>query len=100
MTVSPHGAFGALATLRFPGQPSRRFTLREASIVARALEAVASGGSLEREIYMSPIASDQDFEARVEGEGVVVAGAGCPDVSLAWPEAAELARALRAAAGE
>jgi len=100
LVVRPHGAFGALATLCLLGQPQRRFTLREASIVARALEAVASGTSLERQIYMSPIASDQDFDARVEPGGIVVACASHPDLCIAWPEATDLARALKAAAGE
>ncbi|QGM96824.1 hypothetical protein [Methylocystis parvus] len=100
LTVSAHGAFGGLATLRLGDQPPRRFTFQEASIVARALEAVALGVSPERHIYMSPIASDHDFDARVEAEGLVVACEGHPDVALSWPEATELAHALKAAAGE
>jgi hypothetical protein len=99
LTVAPHGAFGALATLRLAGQALRRFTLQEASIVARAIDAVASASSPERQIYMSPIASDQDFDARVEPDGLVVICPQCPDVRLTWPEATALAQALRAAAG-
>ena len=100
VTIAPHGAFGALATLRLAGQPLRRFTRQEASIVARAIEAVALGASLERQIYMSPIASDHDFEARVESVGLLVVCDLCPDIRLSWPDSSELARALNEAAGE
>lgn len=98
LTVAPHGAFGALATLQFPEQPPRRFTLQEASIVARALDAVVLGTSLEKNIYMSPIASDQDFEARVEADGLVVACSGRRELFLSWPETTELANALKSVA--
>lgn len=97
LTVTPHGAFGALATLRLAGQPLRRFTLREASIVARAI-AVASEASPERQIYMSPIASDHDFDARVQPDGLEVISSTGPALRLSWREAAELAQALHRAA--
>lgn len=100
LSVAPHGAFGVLATLTLVGQPARRFTLREASIVAKAVEAVALGASAERQIYMSPIASDQDFDARASREGLTIALAGFPALFLAWPEAAALADALTAAGGK
>lgn len=99
LTVMPHGAFGALATLHLVGQPLRRFTLQEASIVARAIDAVASEASPERHIYMSPIASDQDFDARVEPDGLVVISSTSPAIRLSWREATELAQALHRAAG-
>jgi hypothetical protein len=99
LTVAPHGAFGALATLRLPHQPLRRFTAQEASIVARAIDAVAMGASPEMQIYMSPIASDHDFDARVAPDGLVIACAVGPQTRLSWPDAAALARAL-AAVGE
>ncbi len=98
LTVTPHGAFGALATLRLAGQAVRRLTLQEASIVARAIDAVASASSPERQIYMSPIASDQDLEARVEPDGLVVIASTGPDLRLSWREATELAQALHRAA--
>lgn len=98
LTVTPHGAFGALATLRLAGQPPRRFTLGEASIVARAIDAVASEASPERQIYMSPIASDQDFDARVQPDGLEVITSTGPALRLSWREAAELAQALHRAA--
>jgi hypothetical protein len=83
-TETPHGAFGVLAILKFPGQPTRAFTRQEATIVSRALKAVAHGTSAERQVYMSPIASDHDFEARVAETGIVVMLDGCADVQLDW----------------
>ncbi len=84
LTEAPHVAFGVLAILEFPGQPARAFTRQEATIVSRALKAVARGISAERQVYMSPIASDHDFEARVVETGVVVILDGCADVQLDW----------------
>jgi hypothetical protein len=100
LSLIPHGAFGALATLTLAGQPPRRFTLQEASIVARAVEAVALGLSVERRIYMSPIASDHDFDAHASAEGLTIACAGFPALFLAWPEASALTDALAAAGGK
>lgn len=97
LSVAPHGAFGALATLELSGQPRRRLTLQEASIVADAIEAVAVGASPERRIYMSPIASDQDLDARVTEGGLIVSCEASPELFLSWLEAAELAGALKRA---
>lgn len=99
LSLVQHGAFGVLATLALAGQPARRFTLQEASIVAKAIEAVALGASVERRIYMSPIASDQDFDAHASTEGLTISCAGFPALLLAWREAAALADALKAAGG-
>jgi hypothetical protein len=95
LVVTRHGAFGVLATLRIAAQPARRFTLREAAIVARALEAVARGASAETQIYMSPIASDQDFDVRVEQDGVVIMAEGGDDARLSWPETLALVDRLK-----
>lgn len=97
LVVDRHGAFGVLATLRLAAQPARRFTLQEAAIVARALKAVAQGASDERQIFMSPIASDHDFEASVGQDGIVVRAEGCAEARLAWPETLALAEQLRQA---
>ncbi|MDJ0449580.1 hypothetical protein [Methylocystis sp. JR02] len=97
LVVDRHHAFGVLATLRLAAQPARRFTLQEAAIVARALKAVAQGASDERQIFMSPIASDHDFEASVEQDGIVVRAEGCVEARLAWPETLALAEQLRQA---
>jgi hypothetical protein len=100
LSLDAHGVFGVLATLTLAGQPARRFTLQEASIVAKAIEAVALGASVERRIYMSPIASDEDFDAHASAEGLTIACAGFPALLLVWREAAALADRLRAAAGK
>jgi hypothetical protein len=97
LSVDPHGVFGALATLTLAGQPQRRFTLQEASIVAKAIEAVALGGSLEHQIYMSPIASDFDFDARASTEGLTIVCDGFPELFLTWADGSELADALKEA---
>lgn len=94
LAAAPHPAFEALATLAFPGQPLRRFTRREALILARALAAVEQGASAERQIYMSPIASDCDFDARVGENGVVITAPGCPNAALNWQETNMLAQQL------
>jgi hypothetical protein len=78
----------------FPGQPARKFTRQEAAIVSRALKAVAQGTSAEHQVYMSPIASDHDFEARVVKTGVVVISDGCVDVQLDWNDVGVLSQHL------
>jgi hypothetical protein len=94
LAATQHQAFGRLLTLSVSGQPPRRFTAQEAAIVADALAAVAAARSTERQIYMSPIASDQEFLANVEMGGVVITLDGCVDVALDWSETIELAREL------
>ena len=86
LTETRHAAFGVLAILKFPGQPDRAFTRREATIVSRALKAVAQGTSAELQVYMSPIASDHDFEARVAETGAVMMLDSCVDVGLDWSD--------------
>ncbi|GEM_PF-922274 len=95
LVASGHRAFVAVATLRLPGQPVRRFTEEEAAILSRALDSVATGERGEQQIYMSPIASDHDFDARVEPSGVVLSSEGHGDVKLDWNEARALAEQLR-----
>jgi hypothetical protein len=96
LAEAPHGAFGTLATLTIAGQPIRRFTREESAIVARALHAVANGASKERQIYMSPIASDCDFVAQVESGGILVCCKDCDAVPFDWEETRKLARLLEA----
>lgn len=95
LVASTHRSFVALATLRLPGHPLRRFTKEEAAILSRALDSVATGDRGEQQIYMSPIASDHDFDARVEQSGVVLSSEGHGDVKLDWSEARALAEELR-----
>lgn len=95
LVASTHPSFVALATLRLAGHPLRRFTKEEAAILSRALDSVAKGDRGEQQIYMSPIASDHDFDARVEQSGVVLSSEGHGDVKLDWSEARALAEELR-----
>ncbi len=96
LAAMQHQAFGRLLTLSVAGQPPRRFTAQEAAIVACALAAVAAARSAERQIYMSPIASDREFTANIGTGGVVITLDGYADVALGWSETAELARELAA----
>jgi hypothetical protein len=94
-----HRAFGALATISAGAQPVRRLTRQEAGILSRALVAVAQGTSAERQIFMSPIASDHDFEAQVGESGVTLHVEGCAEIFLDWERTRALAAALAAFAG-
>ncbi|MBU3889320.1 MULTISPECIES: hypothetical protein [Methylosinus] len=99
VAAAEHRHFGALVTIRMGEQPVRRLTPNEAGILSRALKAVADGASLEKQIFMSPIASDHEFEALAHPEGVAVKAPGCPDVFLDWIETRALAEALAKLAG-
>jgi hypothetical protein len=100
LVASSHRTFVVLGTLSFPGHPPRRFTKEEAAILSRALNSVANGDRRERQIYMSPIASDHDFEANVEQSGIVVSLERHADVKLDWGETRALAEELRAFASQ
>jgi hypothetical protein len=95
LVASKHRTFVVLATLRLPGHPLRRFTKEEAAILSRALDSVAKGDRGEQQIYMSPIASDHDFDARVEQSGILVSSEGQADVELDWSETRAVAEQLR-----
>ena len=95
LVASTHRSFVVLATLRLPGHPLRRFTKEEAAILSRALDSVATGVRREQQIYMSPIASDHDFDARVEQSGLILSSEGHKDVKLDWSDARALAEQLR-----
>lgn len=70
-----------------------KLTQAEASSLSFALVAVKNGVSPEREIYMSPIASDAAFVGTVNttGMGIATAGTG---LKLSWEEVGALAAAL------
>lgn len=95
LVASQHRSFVVLATLRLPGHPLRRFTKEEAAILSRALDSVAQGDRGEQQIYMSPIASDHDFDARVAQSGIIVSSEGQADVELDWSETRAMAEQLR-----
>jgi hypothetical protein len=90
---SAHRAFGRLIRLTLESDTRLDFTAEEAATVSRALTAVREGRSTEREIYMSPIASDHDFSGTVLAEGVRVTVGGRA-VDLVWNEVDRLARDL------
>jgi len=71
-------------------------TLQEAQILSRALSAVKDKKSPVDEVYMSPIASDGDFAAKVLPDGVIFE-AKTPPVKLGWPDVGDMAAALAAA---
>ncbi len=94
LRVIPHKMFGSLAALEIPGQPTRLFTRNEAAVLSRALTVVEGEQNPEQPIYMSPIASDHDFEAQVCEQGVVLILEGWPHVTLDWARTRALARVL------
>lgn len=90
-----HRALGPLLRLRVGDALVLDLTADEAAILSRALSAVREGRSPERTIFMSPIASDGDFTATVDGEGegggLVIGASGH---RLSWMEVERLAGAL------
>lgn len=94
VAAAEHRLFGALVTIRIGAQPPRRLTPNEAGILSRALAAVASGASAERQIFMSPIASDHEFEATAVDQGLSVCAPGYGEVFLDWPQVQALSRRL------
>ena len=87
-----HRALGPLLRLTAPGL-ALRLTPQEAQTLALALKAVAEGRSAEREIFMSPMASDGYFVGRVEDWGLAVEAEG-QAIPLPWPAVLRLAEAL------
>jgi hypothetical protein len=94
-----HRALGAMLRLTLPEGPSFDLTLEEARTLARALAAVRDGNSNVDEIYMSPIASDGDFSAKVASDGLQLQTGKGP-LHLGWPEVGAIAAALAELAGE
>jgi len=92
-----HRGLGAMLRLTVAEGVSFDLTYEEARTLSRAMAAVAAGKSTVDEIYMSPIASDRDFSAKVTAEGLVLEGFD-PPRRLAWPEVGTLAAALSARA--
>jgi hypothetical protein len=90
---SAHRAFGHLIRVTLDGDTRLDFTAEEAATVSRALTAVREQRSAEREIYMSPIASDHEFSGAVLTEGVRVTIAGRV-AELGWAEVERLAQDL------
>lgn len=89
ITPIRHRALGPLLRLDGAGPVPLDLTPQEAQTIAHALEAVRDGRSREPQIFLSPIASDGEFLAQVEADGVRLGG-----VLLPWPQVGELARQL------
>jgi hypothetical protein len=98
--VSPitHRGLGAMLRLAVADGLSFDLTHEEARTLSRAMKAVADGKSKVDEIYMSPIASDRDFSAKVTPEGLLLEAAS-PPLRLAWEDVSALAADLAAQAG-
>ncbi|MBA3022408.1 MAG: hypothetical protein FP821_00745 [Sideroxydans sp.] len=93
-----HRVMGQQIRLRFADDIELRLTPAEASSLSLALVAVSRGISPEREIYMSPIASDDAFVGTAQESGMHVAlRAG--DLVMDWNGVESLAAALAAAIG-
>ncbi len=98
VNTTQHRALGRLVNLHFPDGMLLRLTAVEASSLSFALVAVRDGISPEREIYMSPIASDLAFVGTVRDHGMSIA---MPDgvLELDWPQVSLLAGKLAFAIG-
>ncbi|MDO8206641.1 MAG: hypothetical protein Q7T38_02340 [Gallionella sp.] len=93
-----HSILGKQVKLQFADDFVLKLTQTEASSLSLALVAVRDGISCEREIYMSPIASDAAFVGSVRDLGVSIATpAGA--LKLDWTKVGFLAEALAAAIG-
>ncbi len=91
-----HRVLGKQVRVQFADDFVLKFTPAEASSLSFALVAVRDGISPEREIYMSPIASDAAFVGSVLDCGMSIAmttGA----LELDWPGVGILAASLAAA---
>lgn len=93
-----HRALGKQIRLQLMEDFVLKFTPAEASSLSFALVAVRAGSSPEREIYMSPIASDAAFVGTVSDLGMSIAipnGA----LGLDWSNVGLLAESLATAIG-
>ncbi len=93
-----HRGLGAMLRLSLAEGVSFDLTLEEARTLARAMKAVSERKSTVDEIYMSPIASDRDFSAKVDTDGLTLEAVS-PPLRLAWPEVGTIAAALATQAG-
>jgi len=93
VSSTQHRVLGKQIRLQLADDFVLRLTPAEASSLSFALVAVRDGISPEREIYMSPIASDDGFVGTVRDSGMSIAiRKGTLD--LDWPNVGKLAEAL------
>lgn len=98
VSSNQHRILGKQVQLKFADDFILKLTPAEASSLSFALMAVRDGVSTEREIYMSPIASDAAFVGTVRDCGMSIAtplGA----LELEWPKVGMLAESLAVAIG-
>lgn len=93
LAIATHPAFGRLIVLTPADGGGARLTAQEALTLSRALAAVRAGRSAEREIYLSPIASDADVLGAVENDGVRLR-LGAFETRLDWNAVETLVTAL------
>ncbi len=90
-----HRALGKLIQLQFGPDFTLRLKPAEASSLSFAFVAVRDGISPEREIYMSPLASDASFTGLVDEDGITILTPSGP-LPLDWPQVTMLASTLAA----
>lgn len=88
-----HRVMGRQIRLQLADDYVLRLTPAEASSLSFALVAVHAGISPEREIYMSPIASDDAFDSKVVENGMRIALRD-KEVELDWEAVGHLANAI------
>ena len=98
VSSNPHRMLGKQIQLKFAYDFALRLTPAEASSLSFALLAVREGISPEREIYMSPIASDAAFVGTVQDNGMSIA-TPAGEIELDWSEVGALAESLAVATG-
>lgn len=98
VNITQHRALGRLVNLQFPDGLSLKLTAAEASSLSFALVAVRDDISPEREIYMSPIASDAAFVGTVHDGGMSIDMSGGA-LELDWSQVGWLAENLALAIG-
>lgn len=91
-----HRVFGKQVCVQFAEDFVLKLTLSEASSLSFALLAMRDGKSIEREIYMSPIACDVAFSGYVHDCGISIPDAR---LELSWTDVGLLAGNLAAAIG-
>lgn len=94
-----HRGLGPMIRLKLFEGPSFDLTPLEARTLSRALAAVRAGKSKVDEVYMSPIASDHDFFAKVASDGLLLE-AFAPPIKLDWEDVATIASLLAELAPE
>jgi hypothetical protein len=97
--VFTHRALGPMVRLTVAEGYGFNLTFQEARTLARALAAVKDKLSSVDEVYLSPMGSDGDFDAKVRPDGLVIEATN-PPLVLDWSKVGAIAAALAAAAPE